>query len=202
MNNASVSPAEVNRPMLVTVLCKRLCWLWLGCLLLGSSVQAGDAVPGSSCELPRMTNQRLDELINRIGADIESSPGYWKFTVADAVVTVITDAKADRMRILLPIAEREGLSEAQLQRILQANFDSALDARYALAKNILWSTFIHPLAALQEAQFLSGVGQVINLAESFGSSYSSGALIFRGGDSEGLRRKERIDKIINRGLAI
>ncbi len=31
---------------------------------------------------------------------------------------------------------------------MQANFDTALDARYAIAKGALWSTFIHPLSDL------------------------------------------------------
>jgi len=39
---------------------------------------------------------------------------------------------------------------------MQANFDSALDARYAIAKGKLWSAFIHPLSELNEEQFFSG----------------------------------------------
>ena len=155
-----------------------------------------------SCEVVTMTNQRLDTLIRRIGTEIEAKPGFWRFSLAKQSVTIITDERADRMRIIIPVAELDGLDEAQLQRLMQANFDSALDARYAIAQKILWSVFIHPLGSLQEKQFLSGVGQVINLAQSFGKSYSSGELLFRGGDSEDLRRKELIDQIIDQGLTI
>ncbi len=85
---------------------------------------------------------------------------------------------------------------------MQANFDTALDARYAIAKATLWSTFIHPLRSLDDEALLKGLGQVVNLANTFGSTYSSGLLIFGGGDSRGIQEKELIDHLIKKGLAI
>jgi len=83
------------------------------------------------------------------------------------------------------------------------NFDSALDARYAIAKGVVWGTYIHPLAVLEEKEFISGVGQVVNLALTFGTSYSSGALIFQGGDSQELQqRRQLIDDLLKKGLEI
>ena len=52
---------------------------------------------------------------------------------------VITDENADRMRIIVPVTAAEVVSEDLLVRVMQANFDSALDARYAIAKDTLWS---------------------------------------------------------------
>ena len=49
---------------------------------------------------------------------------------------------------------------------------------------------------------LKGLGQVVNLANTFGSTYSSGLLIFGGGDSRGIQEKELIDHLIKKGLAI
>ena len=43
-------------------------------------------------------------------------------------------------------------------RLMQANFDSALDARYAVVRGVLWSAFLHPLGSLNDSQFLKGVG--------------------------------------------
>ena len=82
-------------------------------------------------------------------------------------------------------------------RLLQANFDTALDARYSIAKNIVWSLYLHPLGSLDDAQFLAAIGQVVNLATSFGTTYSSGALTFGGGDSNDL-----IKELLEKGLAI
>ena len=67
-------------------------------------------------------------------------------------------------------------------RLMQANFDSALDARYAVAQGRLWGVFIHPLSPLERDQFLSGIAQTINLARTYGQTYSGGANVFGGGD--------------------
>lgn len=149
-----------------------------------------------------MNNARLDKLIRRLDNNPEGRLGFWKFTIEGRQVNVITDEKADRMRIISPIAKSEELERDRLYRLMQANFDSALDARYSVAQNILWSTFIHPLSSLEDKEFLSALGQVLNLASTYGSSYSSGALVFRGGDSEELRQRELIDKLMKKGLDI
>ncbi len=87
-------------------------------------------------------------------------------------------------------------------RVMQANFDSALDARYAVARGVLWSTFIHPLGALEDAEVLSDLGQTVNLALSYGSTYPSGALTFSGGDNSEIERRELIDKLLEQGEKI
>lgn len=157
--------------------------------------------PESEKSPGEMNNQHIDTLIKRLDKNARRQGTVWQFTVENKTVTVITDEKADRMRILVPVIESSGLDDKSMYRVLQANFDSALDARYSIAKGVLWSAFIHPLASLDEKLFLSGVGQVINLSMSYGESYSSGGLVFRGGDSESLQRRKLIDELIKKGLA-
>lgn len=91
------------------------------------------------------------------------------------------------MRIMIPIGPAEDIPREELLRLMQANFDSALDARYAIANGQLWGTFIHPLSELSDEQFLVGLGQTANVVLSYGTSYSSGLLIFGGGDSAGIQ---------------
>jgi hypothetical protein len=100
---------------------------------------------------------------------------------------------------MAPIAEAGVLNEGLMLRILQANFDSALDARYAVAKGLIWSTFIHPLAALQDDELISAIFQVSTAADNFGTSFSSGMFIYGGGDSEKENRKllEELQKRLN-----
>lgn len=136
-----------------------------------------------------MTNQRLQELITKVDKNYEGKLGYWSFTVSGVGVQVITDESADRMRVIAPVIKTDTLEKDELYRLMQANFDSALDARYAVANGILWGTFIHPLSSLGDEQFLLGLGQTVNIVISYGSTYSSGALVFRGGDSDGLQRE-------------
>jgi hypothetical protein len=54
---------------------------------------------------------------------------------------------------------------------------------------MLWSAFIHPLSDLSDHQFIDGLAQTVNLAATFGTTYSSGALVFGGGDSQGEQNK-------------
>lgn len=65
-------------------------------------------------------------------------------------------------------------------RVLEANFHSALDARYATSDGVLYAAFIHPLSPLTEAEVRSAVAQVASLVRSFGTTYSSGELAYGG----------------------
>jgi hypothetical protein len=149
-----------------------------------------------------MNNDRLDTIILRMDGNPEGRKGYWQFKISKLTVTVITDEKADRMRIIIPIAETEKLDQDHLYRIMQANFDSTLDGRYAIAKKILWSTYLHPLSSLSDDEFLLGLGQTINLVTTFGTTYTSGLLNFGGGDSKGIQEKELIQELLDKGRAI
>ena len=133
-----------------------------------------------------MNNDQLEKLIRKIDSEAEGRAGFWRFAVADREILVITDESANRMRILTGVVELKTLEEQRLTRLMQANFDSALDARYAIARGVLWSAFLHPLSTLNERDFVSGIAQVVNLAITYGSTYSSGAITFGGGDSDGL----------------
>ena len=148
---------------------------------------AEDTPPECACDQAAvMNNDRLETIIRKIDPNAEGRSGFWRFTVAERQLLVITDEGANRMRIISGIAEVKDIDGERMTRMMQANFDSALDARYAVAKGVLWSAFLHPLSTLDQRDFVSGIGQVVNLAATYGSTYSSGALTFGGGDSEAL----------------
>ncbi len=161
--------------------------------------EAKDSAP--QAQDGHMSNSRLRKLIDKVGENVSGRSGFWQFKVEGYSVLVITDENADRMRIMSPITRSADLSDTDLMRTMQANFDSALDARYAVARGTLWSAFLHPLRSLTDAEFLSALGQVVNLVATYGKSYSSGALIFGGGDSQELNR-ELYEKILRKGQSI
>lgn len=144
---------------------------------------------------PGMNGDRLGELIQRVDAEAVQDGSSWYFHIEAYETAVIYDTSADRMRIIIPIADSEGLATAELQRMMQANFDSALDARYAIANGTLWSVFIHPLSSLTDEEFLVGLGQTVNVAESFGTSYSSGMFLYGAGDSAEIERQKLIEEL-------
>ena len=151
------------------------------------------------CEVTPMTNVRMHHLLERIDPELQGQLGSWLLQYDNLTVQVITDENADRMRVIVPILKAEDLNDEELVRMMQANFDSVLDARYSIANGVLWSAFIHPFSILSDEEFISGLAQAITAAATFGSTYSSGALIFRGGDSDE-QQQDYYESIIEKGL--
>ena len=137
-----------------------------------------------------MTVERLEAIIRIFDPEAERNLNSFSFKMPvqdmELDIQVITDPAAGRMRIVIPIVMETSLGPERIKRIMQANFDSALDARYALAQGVLWATFIHPLSSLSDEEFLSGLSQTLNLVATYGSTYSSGLFVFGGGDSQGI----------------
>ncbi len=138
---------------------------------------------------PAMTLQRLGQIVLALDPEARAQGAAIEFTLEDIPVIVVADPVADRMRAMVPIASADALTQDDLMRMMQANFDSALDARYAVANGRLWGVFIHPLSPLEKDQFISGLVQTITVARTYGTGYSSGGAVFGGGDSTGIYRR-------------
>lgn len=148
-----------------------------------------------------MTVERIGQIARALDPAAQAVGSGFEMTLADVPVLIVTDARADRMRAMVPIRAAEGMTKAELLRVMQANFDTALDARYAIAQGRLWGTFIHPLSSLEKDQLISALGQTVNIALSYGGLYAGGALRFGKGDSSGLQR-EFIDDLLKRAQDI
>jgi hypothetical protein len=142
-----------------------------------------------------MTAIRMSELILRVDENAIHDGSTWYFNIIGLDAVLVFDIEADRMRVLIPIENTGDLSKDELLRLMQANFDSALDARYAIAQGQLWGAYIHPLSTLTDEEFLLGIGQTANVVASFGSSYSSGMFVFGGGDSGEIERKRFLEEL-------
>lgn len=127
--------------------------------------------------------EQMDQVIKALDAKATRTGNSWEFTLQGRSMLVVTDPAAGRMRIITPIALVADLPEGALERLMQANFDTALDARYAVAQNIVWGAFIHPLDSLTQRDFASGILQTHAVGETFGTTFSSGAISYGGGDS-------------------
>ena len=145
-----------------------------------------------------MTAERLGELILIVDEQAKFEEPAWLFRLEGLDVMVVYDIEADRMRIMIPVGPATNIPAEELVRIMQANFDSALDARYAIAQDTLWGTFIHPLSELSDDEFLTALGETVNIVLTYGTSYSSGLLIYGGGDSAALQRRQLIDELRNK----
>ena len=145
-----------------------------------------------------MNNARLGELLRQLDPELGGGPGNWVIRFQDTPAQVVTDERADRMRIMMPVADATALDREALYRMMQANFESALDARYAIANGLVWVAFIHPLSPLTPGQLSLALAQTYNAAFTYGGAYSGGLFQFGGGD----HRNEVFDDIIERGTPL
>jgi hypothetical protein len=162
-----------------------------------SAPEAESETDPSADEMPEtvIAATGLLEIIIAIDEEARLTGNGATFSIDDTPVTLVFDVNADRMRLFSQIAPSDGLSGAQLRRLMQANFDTALDARYAVAQGQLWSTFMHRMTTLSQEDFVSALAQTVTLVKTYGTTFSSGAMSFGGGDSNA-----EIQKLLDRIL--
>ncbi len=150
---------------------------------------------------PPMSMARMIEIITALDPDAGPEGGGISFTIQDVPVLVFADPAMNRMRAMVPIRRVEGMTQEELARVMQANFDTALDARYAIARGQLWGVFIHPLKELERDQLISGIGQTVNIALTYGTVFHGGAAQFGGGDSIALQ-EQLLQDLLEKGQDI
>lgn len=132
----------------------------------------------------QMTNARLEQIVRAKVPSLQGEPGFWKGDLDGHQLYVVTDESHDRMRIMIPVCELSDADSDTAFMALSANFDRALDVKYALNRGVLWSLFMHPLGSLTTWEVENAVDQVYRLAVNTGSSWSSSDLVFGGGEKD------------------
>lgn len=166
-------------------------------LVTASASVAQDAAPDPAPVEPApgeeaaagMTPARLGEIIAALDPEPTVLPNGYAFTIAERELILVYDDQAGRMRIITPVAPAGLADEGLMRRMLQANFDAVLDVRYAIANDMIWAAFMHPLPTLAPGDLVSAIAQTVTAAETFGTTFSSGALVFGGGDSNALHQR-------------
>ena len=113
----------------------------------GISAQEGPPTPP-----PRMTGSMLEEIIREAATDFRIENTVMEFKYRDVAMACIFDRAQNRMRIIAPITAVSELSPKEIGIILEANFHSALDGRYATSNGVLYAAYIHPLSMLQRKE--------------------------------------------------
>ncbi|MEM7138186.1 MAG: hypothetical protein AAF500_16520 [Myxococcota bacterium] len=165
------------------LVCVAIALLALGCARqsdppLGEGSTGGEATAPLAETAAPMTLDRMDSVLRSIAPSVEREGGAWVFEYLDTPVLVVTDETANRMRVLTPVTEASQVTQDQWAAVLVANFHTALDARYAVSGDVVYSVFLHPLRSLTEADLRSAVSQVVVLSKTFGSTYNSSGVAF------------------------
>ncbi|MBL4773228.1 MAG: type III secretion system chaperone [Alcanivoracaceae bacterium] len=125
-----------------------------------------------------MNADKMKDTLRSLNIEFEQNNNAINYTIQGYRMTIIYDVNADRMRIVCPIVKVEDITKDHIKQAMEANYHTALDARYAISNDIVWAVFIHPLSDLSEKLFRSALEQILYTAATFGKEYSSGTLNF------------------------
>lgn len=131
-----------------------------------------------------MTVEKMDSIFRSVAEEIDGKGGTWQLFYGNRIVFILSDEVHNRMRIFTPIGAEEELEADQQKAMLEANFHSALDAKYCLYNGFIVSVYTHPLIELTTNQLKEALAQVVILANNFGGSYSSTDLVFGLGEAQ------------------
>jgi hypothetical protein len=131
-----------------------------------------------------MTSAAISKLLDSYLTDLEGRPGFWRGVREEVPIYVFSDEQNDRMRLMSPIGELREMDSEILHVLLNANYDRALDAKYALRGLEVWAVCVHPLATLAPDDFASFIEQVVKLVKNTGTSYASSDLVFQAAPGE------------------
>ncbi len=145
-----------------------------------------------------MTLEKLGNIFENTTDSIVSQKSQWRFIIKEIPFIAIADSTHNRMRIISPIADSNRLTEELKTASLMANFHTALDVKYAISDNVLWSVFIHPLKQLTEDQVLDAISQVYYAHVNFGTTFSSTSLVFPGNRKPRKKPKPKPKKFIEK----
>ncbi len=147
-----------------------------GASLLGADPAYPQERPSQA--VPAMTVGTLQGILKETVENLKGDSGQWRFTYADVEMALLISVPHDRMRIVAPIGSEAQLTDQQRKRMLEGNFHSALDVRYATSNGLVYAAYIHPLSPLRREEIQSALRQVAELVKTFGTTYSSGELSF------------------------
>ncbi len=145
-----------------------------------------------------MTIEKMDSIFQLEAQEIDGEAGAWQLFYQNRLLFVLTAPNQNRMRIFTPISAEEELELGEERILLEANFHTALDAKYSIYNGFIISVFTHPLKELTAEQLKDALRQVALLAENYGTTYSSTGLFFGlDGAEEEPVEKDTQDKRIN-----
>ena len=118
-----------------------------------------------------MTIDDMEDLFKARFDRVEQVEDRWEVSVGRHRLIVMAHEDTDRLRIMVPVAAVDHPDVQTFQRLLEANFITTLDARYAIYSNVLWSVFLAPLSGVSEHLFDTAITEVLQLAGNTGTSY-------------------------------
>ncbi len=111
-----------------------------------------------------MTLEELSTALgNTFGNQVQTlAPGSFQIETSDFRLLVLLSDDHSWLRVLLPIAPAQD-AEPYWEQLLEANFDTTQEARYALHQGVLWTVYHHSLAGLTQTDLESVLQRMLVL---------------------------------------
>ena len=105
-------------------------------------------------------------LADYFGAEFiqHTSEDTWQVETPTLKLLLILADEGSWLRLLAPIAPLD-MAQAYLEQFLEANFDTTLAVRYALAQEVLWAVYQHSLTTLTPQDLTEAIAQAIQLQQ-------------------------------------
>ena len=120
---------------------------------------------------PHMTPEQVVTMLRARFENVNTVQDRWEVNVGRFRLIVMAHEDTDRLRVMVPIAAVDKHDNDAFKRLLEANFITTLDARYAIYSEVLWALFLGPLSATNDHVFDTACTEVLQLARNTGSSY-------------------------------
>lgn len=106
-------------------------------------------------------NSTLKELFSETAVQSQA-PGLWQVETSEMRLLVLLSDDQSWLRVLVPIATYQ---EAQpfLEQLLEANFDTTQETRYALHQGVLWGVFQHNRDSLKPEDLRGAIARLVSL---------------------------------------
>ncbi len=152
---------------------------------LKKQVQSYLQKPTTNEDGREMNNLRLDELLGKnqkVSRIQRRSEGVWTFHYEASECLIMTDEKANRMRIVSLLDSRPLQQQSRKpSRLLQANWHEALDVKFCYdQEGQLWIAFMHPLSLLTPVELDSALEQIGRVAAGYPGGLHSTDFTFTG----------------------
>ena len=125
-----------------------------------------------------MNRQELEDYLKEASTSFRHlTEEAWALEMQGVPLQAYLNVAKDRMRLMAAVSMGDDVPPARALHLLRTGFHS--DARYGIYGDTLYAVFVHSLSSLCKSDLRVGLGQVTELALSFGTDYSGGLMQFQ-----------------------
>ncbi|MBW2453878.1 MAG: hypothetical protein JRI68_05190, partial [Deltaproteobacteria bacterium] len=125
-----------------------------------------------------MNRQELEDFLEASGETVRPlTEEAWTLEAHGVPLQAYVNVAKDRVRVMAALGSVDDLEPGRALHLLRSCFHT--DARYAIYGDAVYAVFVHSLSSVCESDLRTGLRQVAELAESYGTDYSRSPMRFQ-----------------------